>query len=185
MPLLQNIYRLRAWLGLLLALGLGSCGWHTGLVPPDHARTVGVEIFRTPEEVLERNLEPILHRELSRAVTDLVDAPLVSARDADLVLRGYILRYQRRGGIRNSEHEMIETGVHVTARAELVERTTGRIVRPAVQAGLWSGFVIEGLDAEAQARDRVVRNIAETLVLDLFRPRREDAPEENRGDTGG
>ena len=175
----------RLLLVLLICCTAPGCGWHAGLEPPGGARTVGVEIFTTGEGVLERNLEPLLHRELSRAVTDLVGAPLVSAGEADLVLRGRIMRYRRRSGVRNKDHELIETGVQVSARAELVDRLTGRVVRPAVEASLWSGYVLGDLEAEDAARDRVLRNICETMVLDLFRPRTEPPPGANvRGDAG-
>ncbi|MEW6071125.1 MAG: LPS assembly lipoprotein LptE [Planctomycetota bacterium] len=163
----------RVALGLLLALLAGmstACGWHAGLVAPAPGRTVGVEVFSTGEDVLERNLEPLLHRELSRAVSDLVSSPLVAADEADLVLRGRILRYRRRGGVRTPEGELIETGVQIAASAELVDRVTGRAVRPAVEAHRWSGFTLVDPAAEAAARDRVLRSIAETLVLELFRP---------------
>ena len=41
-------------------------------------------------------------------------------------LRAEILEYRRRGGVRNQDNELIETAVFVRARAELVERRTGR-----------------------------------------------------------
>ncbi len=183
--LARSIRGVASRIGAIVCLVLaGACGWHTGLLPPEGASSVGVEIFATGEGLLERNLEPLLHDELSRAVADLVDAPLVSTGDADLVVRGRIIEYRRRGGIRSPEHVLLESGVRIVISGELVERTTGRIVRPTVQAHIWSGYVLGDPDAEAAARDRALRNLAETLVLDLFRPRMEDPEGEMNPEAG-
>jgi hypothetical protein len=174
----------RSWLASLALLSLGACGWHTGLVAPGGGRSVGVEVFDTAERVLERNLEPRLHDELSRAVSDLVDAPLVEARDADLVIRGRIAEYRRRGGIRSSDNELLESGLRLRITAELVRGSTGELLGN-TSAEMRSGYVLEGLGAETAARDRALRSIAETLVLDLFHPRVEDAPTGENADGGG
>ena len=112
---------------LLPALTLWSgCGWRRGMVLPDGARTVGVEIFRTERQVYERGLEAAFHRELSRAVSDLIQAPLVAPEDADLVVRGSIGTYRRRSGIRSRGNRLRETGVQIEISAELVDRATRR-----------------------------------------------------------
>lgn len=162
---------------LPLTLGLVACGWHTGLVAPGGGKSVGVEIFATGERVIERNLEPQLHDELSRAVLDLVDAPLVSTGDAELVIRGRIAEYRRRGGIRSPDHELLESGLRLQVTAELVRAATGEILSTS-SAGIRSGYVLEGPGAETAAQARALHHIAETLVLDLFQPRVEAAPRE-------
>lgn len=173
--------------GLLAAAGLflAGCGWSTGLGLPEEAgdvETIGVAIFDRSPSVLERGLEQRMNQSLSRVVVDLVGAPLASPDEADLVLRGRILEYRRRGGIRSSDNELLETGVKITVLAELVARSTGEPVRPPIQRSVWSGYTIGDPENEDDARDRALRYLSETIVLDLFRPDR--AEEASATDTG-
>jgi hypothetical protein len=149
-----------------------SCGWHTGLVAPNQASTVGVEIFETRRGLLERNLEPLLSDALTRAVVDFVDASLERPSRADVVVRGHIAEYRRRAGIRSLENELVETGLFVSVVAELIDRRTGEVLVPARESHVWSGYSLdENAQAnEAEARLRALRHVAETLVLELFGP---------------
>jgi hypothetical protein len=161
------------WIALGLAGMSAACGWHAGLVPPLGARTVGVEFARREGHVLERGLEPLFTDALAEAVSNWVDVPLASPDEAELLVRSEILDYRRRSGVRNVENELVETAVFVRARAELIDRRTGRAVAPAVFAQQWSGYGLDGQDDttdEDAARDRALRTVAETLVLDLFQP---------------
>lgn len=163
---------MRALTAAAVALGAlaPACGWHAGLLPPGGARTVGVEVFETAPDLHERNLEPILADALSRAVGDMVGAPLVPPSSADVVVRGRIEDYHRRHGIRDPTNRMQETGIFVSVTAQLVDRRTGTVLGTPVARHTWSGYNL-GPDAarhEDEARIRALRNIAETLVLDLF-----------------
>jgi hypothetical protein len=119
------VRRARAHLALAPCLALaalaGACGYTTGMrVPQAEGRTVGIDFFDnlTPERDIEREL----HEELSRVVLQLVDAPLRAPDHSDLVLRGTVVRYQRRGGIRNPDNELLETGIRLEARGSLWRR---------------------------------------------------------------
>jgi len=176
--------RLRRALPVLLAaLGSGSCGWHAGLGAPAGASTVGIDVFTADRNILERDLEPRLNANMTRAFVDLLDVPLENPRRADLVIRGEILEYRRRAGTRNKDNDLLETGVLIVAAARLVDRRTGAIVVTTKQARIWSGYALDGETAVQQedgARERALQYIAQTLILDLFRPVEENAapPEE-------
>ena len=159
-----------------------ACGWNTGLVPTEHTGSVGVEVTASPTTVLERDLEPILSDAFTQAVVDLVDAPLAPPRSADLVLRGHVQQYRRRGGIRNRENQLRETGLFVQVTAELVDGRTGGVVVPAKQAQVWNGYAIDSasLRNEAEARERAFRYVAESLVLDLFASRPPPPPDDGQ-----
>ncbi|MEQ1894010.1 MAG: hypothetical protein ABL998_15825 [Planctomycetota bacterium] len=150
-----------------LLLALPACGWHAGLVAPEGAESIGVEAARRAATVLERGLEPRFTDALSDAVVDWVDLELSDPAEADWVLRAEILEYRRRGGVRNQDNELIETAVFVRARAELVERRTGRRRGP-VQAQEWSGYALEDVENELPASERALRHVAASLILDLF-----------------
>lgn len=156
----------------LVACGalLGACGWHAGLEVPPGARSVGVEAVRREGTVLERGLEPLLTDALSQAVADWVDLPLVAPDQADLVVRAEVLEYRRRGGVRTPENELIETAVFVRARAELFDRRRGSTSGQPAQAQEWSGYALDVPSNEDAARERAVRHVAVSLILELFEP---------------
>jgi hypothetical protein len=154
----------------LLAAAASSCGWHSARLKPADAHSVGVEIFGIDvlkDRVPLRDIEPEIHAAMSRAVSDLVDLPLVQSDRADVVVRGRVLQYRRRGGIRSSENELLETGVRVQLEAVLVDRRTETELAKATSA-LWSGHVVGGPDEERKARERTLASLCDRLVLELF-----------------
>jgi len=176
---LRSAARFGAPLGLLL---LAACGYTTGLEAPGGAASVGVELFANDGPV--RNLEVELSDRVSRLVAERVRAPLKAPGRAELVVRGKILDYHRRGGTRSPDNELLETGVRINVEASLVERSTGRVVRT-TRFGQWAGYAIGPESNELDARDRVLDSISERLVLDLFRPGDyEEEPETGAGAPG-
>ena len=156
-------------LAAILALALAACGWRAGLPVPANAKTIGVEVARRDGKVLERGLEPELTAALSQAIVDWVDLTLVAPDEADLVLRSEVLEYRRRGGVRNLRNELIETAVFVRARAEIVDRRTGKVLGEPKVAQEWSGFALdEAVAHEEEAQTRVLRHVAAALVLEVF-----------------
>ncbi|MSR61408.1 MAG: hypothetical protein EXS08_03025 [Planctomycetes bacterium] len=152
------------------ALLLGACGWHAGLTVPEGAHSVAVEAARRSGEVLERGLEPELTAALSQAVVDWVELPLAATGQADLVVRAELLEFRRRGGVRNSQNELLETAVFVRARAVLYDRRKGRVLGEPVVAQEWSGYALDDQANESGARARAMRHVADSLVLALFEP---------------
>jgi hypothetical protein len=161
----------------------GACGWHAGLETPPGAETIGVAFFNVEWDVLQRDLAPELQQALTTAVTDLVGLRLIEPDRSDLVITGRLIDYSRRGGVRSAQHEMLETAVKVTVEAELRRRSSGVVVAQArgmVPVGYATAdrvldagtgdvtFIVGGKAAEASARARAMRILAEGLVLDLF-----------------
>jgi hypothetical protein len=160
--------RPRHRLGSLVLCGVlaTGCGWHAGL-PSGTGQSVGVEVFGATRNVLERDLEPRLHDALSRSVSDHLRAPLAAADRADLVVRGEIHEYRRRSGVRDRDNRLLESGVRISLRAVLVDRRRGVELR-SVERNVWSGYIIGPEETELEARDRALRHLADTIVLDLF-----------------
>lgn len=151
-----------------LALGLGGCGYEAGLRVAERHQSIGVEIFGndTPERDIERPLQD----QITRAVRDLTDARLESPSRADVVIKGTVKVFQRRGGVRSSDNKLLETGIYIQVEATLFDRRSGRPLGPPVYAGPPIGFVTDDPENEARAKDRALRHIADQLVLDLFTP---------------
>jgi len=160
---------------LLLALAacLGACGYRTGLTLPEGWAAIGVEVFANDSrERLVRNLERDLQAEMAAAVRRLARVRLVAPEEADLVIRGRITDLRRRRGIRSPENELLETGVRIEVESELVERVGDGEPRVLGEAryATESGYRLEDPRLELDARERVLRNIADRLVLDLLGP---------------
>jgi hypothetical protein len=127
---------------------------------------VGLEIFGndTPEPDLELGL----HRALTRATRNMLDARLMDPDQSLLVVRGRLIRFQRRAGLRSPENVWMEGGVWITAEAELVDpRRDVTLVGP-LRAEANVGYTRTSREAEPDARQRALNNLAERLVLDLF-----------------
>jgi Lipopolysaccharide-assembly len=154
---------------------LAACGWHTGLVVPAGAERVRIEFFENRS--LLPNLEQPLEVALTSAVLERVPIASAGAGPADLILSGRILDFRRHAGVRSQENVQLESGDELTVEAELVEVASGRILRTS-RRSLAAGFAIDPLRSAATtadeplARERLLRNLADGLVLDLFGPTR-------------
>jgi hypothetical protein len=157
-----------ALLGLALTALVTSCGYSTGLALPEHQHSIGVEYFGN--DSLERNVEVGLYNEISRAIRDWADAPLVAPEHADLVVRGKITAYHRRSGIRDTSNNLLETAVFVDAEAALYRTGSATPLRGPVHASSNTGYIVGPTQNEDVARERTLHNLADKLVLDLFAP---------------
>lgn len=159
---------MRVWFLVFLGLVLPGCGYSTGLKVSEKHQSVGVEFFGnvTPE----RDVERPLYDEVTRALRDLTDVRIESPQRAEVVIQGVVKTYQRRGGVRSTDNQLLETGVLIEAEATLVDRASGRTLGPPVRAGRYIGFVLDDPSNEADARARVLSYIADELVLELFAP---------------
>ena len=109
---------MRAW--LLAVLLLCGCGYSSGFFLPDGRVTVGVEFFDNTSPV--RDLEAELHGYLTDSVQRMVHARIVPPDEADYVIRGTVVTFARRRGIRSPDNVQLERGIRIAAQAELWER---------------------------------------------------------------
>jgi hypothetical protein len=150
----------------LLALA-SACGYDTGLHVAERHHSVGLEFFGN--DTYERDVERSLQDQMSRSIRDLTDVRIESPSRAEVVIRGTVRTYQRRAGVRSPQNELLETGLYIEAEATLFDRRSGRALGAGARAGQWVGYVLDDPDNEATARERVLRHIADQLVLDLFK----------------
>ena len=158
---------------LRFALGacllLSACGYNAGLRVTQHHDSVGVEFFGNDSG--ERDVESELQAEMTRVLRDQSDAHLVDPRVAQAVIRGTITAYHRRGGIRNTDNQLLETGVYIEVQAKLFVGGNETPVRSST-ASVWVGYTLES-DQPANERDsrtRALRHLAEEVVLELLGP---------------
>lgn len=155
-----------AW--LCLALTWVGCGYSSGKLATQSEVSVGVEIFDNDSPL--RDIERDLQGEISRAVRNLIQAPIAESRRADRVIRGRVIDYRRRGGVRDTENNLLETGLGLAVEARLVDRRTGEELAYTHPPMVWVGYIFGSMENELDARERALRNVAEQLVLDLFIP---------------
>jgi hypothetical protein len=156
---------------LLIAGALsGGCGYSAGLRVSEHHSSVGLEIFGN--DAYERDLERPFDDQMSRALRDFSDAPIVDVSRADVLVRGMIRTYLRRSGIRSPENVPLETGVTIEVTAALYDRASGKRLTEDCKATSAVGYLLGATENELEARDRALRHIAEELALDLFAPRK-------------
>ncbi len=152
-------------LGWLL-FAVTGCGYSTGLSLGPNYSTVGLEVFGndTPEPDLELGL----HRALTQATRNMLDARLVDPESSHLIVRGKMVGFRRRAGLRNANNVWMEGGVWITAEAELIDtRRNVTLVGP-LRADANVGYARTSREAEPDARRRALDNLAERLVLELF-----------------
>ncbi len=152
---------------LSLCLAAGACGYNAGLRVSEHHDSVGVELFGN--ESFERDLEPELHDQMTRVLRDQSDAHLVDPREAQAVIRGTIKAFHYRGGIRSRENQLLESGVYIEVQARLFVGGNETPVRSST-AGAWVGYTLDQSSNAREARARVLRHMAEEIVLDLLGP---------------
>jgi len=155
------------WSCLLLA----GCGYRAGLPVEDDYASIGVEIFGN--ESYERDLERAVHAELTRAVRDVCAVPIQPPEVAQVIVRGTITNYQRRGGVRTRDNALLETGLTITVEATLIDQRSRRPIGPPETASGSVGYLVDEQDGERSARDRALRKLCDELVLRLFAPQRE------------
>jgi hypothetical protein len=170
----------RTWLAVLCLVA--GCGYRTGLVlPQGQGSSVAVSLFDNDSKL--RDLEAPLNAAIGLSVERLLDARLTAPERADWILRGRILSYEKRGGIRSQDNELLETGVIISVEAELVRglapvpdaepSASAEPPSPVVartRASAAAGFRLDEPDGERLARERCLRNLSDRIVLDLFAP---------------
>lgn len=152
---------------ILLAISASGCGYSSSLRVAERYPSVGLEFFSN--DSFERDLERPLHDEISRALRDMSDAQLVEPRMADAVLKGRIILYNRRGGIRSEDNVLLETGVRIDVEATLYVRGELKPKRTA-RVSSAVGYTLDDPSNETDARNRALRHIAEEVVLTLLAP---------------
>lgn len=161
------------WLALAVGPLLGACGWHAGLGVPEGARTIAID-FAANETRLP-DLEIDLTDALYRAVLDRLDLAVATNGEADLVLEARLVDLRRRGGVRDEEARLLEGGVILGVEVHLRDRRSGEVLETS-RRRLSSGYVVGvGLSpatapGEPLSRSRVLHNLADGVILDLFTP---------------
>lgn len=178
--------RLAPALAAALSIALAGCGWRAGLPTPEGATSLAVAFPGNDSHL--RDLELDFGLALADVALERLALEPAAPADADLVLRGRVLDLRGRGGIRSAENELLEAGVNLRVELELLDRRSGAVLGRAERA-LEAGFLVpefsidpatDGLvlgpespfraDEANPTRLRLVRNLAEGLILDLFAP---------------
>ncbi len=155
---------------LLLAGCLSACGYRAGLELQGDFESIGIEMFGNdgPLPGIEREL----HSELQRSARNMLETPIRTPGQADVILRGRITTYGTRGGLRTGGNRLRSKGVRLVAEAELWT-ASGRKLKGPARASVQVGYLNGPLAADEQARLRAMKNVADFLLLKLLVPENE------------
>jgi hypothetical protein len=154
------------------ALAAAGCGWRAGMPLPNGARTLAIGFAQNDARLpaLEVDLTDALHR----AALDRLDLAIATGA-ADLRLSARIVDLRRRGGVRSEEARLLEAGVTFVIEVDLVDGASGAVLR-STRRRLTAGYVVGTAESPATApeeplaRERLLDNLADGVVLDLFAP---------------
>jgi len=152
--------------GAVLLLALAGCGYSSGVRLPEGYESIAVEYFGNdgPRPDLERRL----HSRLTGQVARMVEAPLVTTAEADLLVRGRIVDYRRLFGIVGSGNELLDSGVAVTVEAWLFDPRLGLRLGLPVELEQDVRYMVRVRGEEAEALEIALETLSQELVLDLL-----------------
>ncbi|MCK5259738.1 MAG: LptE family protein [Candidatus Omnitrophica bacterium] len=122
-------------LSLALCVFLASCGYTTKSTLPSSIKTIRIEPFKNSIDFAtgtSRNVYlPLLEVEARNAVIDrfLFDGNLkvVELHEADLILNGELIRYERSGLRYTDDDDVQEYRVHVTVSFKLIKARSDEV----------------------------------------------------------
>ncbi len=162
-----------ALVALLASAALAAgCGWRAGMPVPTGARTIAIGFAQNDTRLPE--VEVDLTNALHRAALDRLDLA-ISDGSADLLLEARIVDLRRRGGVRSEDARLLEAGATFVIEADLVDGSSGAVLGTTTRR-LTSGYVVGTAESpatspdEPAARARLLDNLADGVVLDLFAP---------------
>jgi hypothetical protein len=145
-----GVAALTALLAVLVSALFPACGYSTGIRVADRVGSVGVTVFGNV--TMERDLERDFQDQIARALRSYTDAPIQDPERAEILIRGTVIAYNRRDGIRSVDNELLETGLYVEAEAGLYDRRSDRALGPQRRARVSIGYVLDEGESSAARR---------------------------------
>jgi len=162
---------------LVLALSLGSCGYHVAgkadLVP-QNVHTIAIPAFAnitTRYKLTDHLPQAISHEFIARTHFQIVNDP----EQADAVLRGSIINYASYPTLFDQQSGRASgLQVNVTMQVSLVERATGKVIYSRPSFEMHQRYEISVTNSKAyfeesdEALDRLSRDVARDLVSSIL-----------------
>src|SRR5574337_749200 len=130
---------------LAAVLLASSCGYHfsgTGAIVPEGLKTISIPVF------LNETGEPYVDVEVTQAVVEefMTDGRLavVSLEDADLALKGRVIKYEVKPLSYNSASSVLQYRVHLVVQASLVNVRSKKVLwqEPRIESGFISDYPV-------------------------------------------
>ena len=127
----------------MLALGLGSCGYHLGGVKPasmQDMNTFCVEMFEN--NTVQPNVGVLMTTAMANALQSDGTYRMAPRDEADFIVKGTVTSISRDSLIANTEDSYISTyiALQVHAEYEVVDRKTGKRLSGGSASGMGSYF---------------------------------------------
>jgi outer membrane lipopolysaccharide assembly protein LptE/RlpB len=150
-----------SWLVFLLAMG---CGYSLSSTSGSSHRSVAIPMFANA------TLEYALEEQLTRAIVDafLEDNRLevVSAEEAETVLRGSVISYERTALTYDQSEQVQEYRVVVTLELEYQEVSSGNTIWREEDFRVWASYdpSLDNPEDEEVGKERAVEKVAGEVV---------------------
>ena len=127
----------------MLALGLGSCGYHLGGVKPasmQNMNTFCVEMFEN--NTVQPNVGVLMTTAIANALQSDGTYRMTPREEADFIVKGTVTNISRDSLIANTEDSYISTyiALRVSAEYEVIDRKTGKRLAGGSSSGMGSYF---------------------------------------------
>ena len=150
---------------ICLVLFLGGCGYTTkAYYLPNSINSVYIQTLKNSTN--EPNLENELKTKLVAAFQNDGHLEIASSEEADALLKGEIIGYQRQAMRYLADESVQEYRLVITVNFEFIDSSTGK---PIVKANSFSGnasYYLSGTNAksEAQARSEALDNLTRLML---------------------
>lgn len=149
---------------LLLAAGLGGCGYSVGSLYDEDVESIAVDVFTN--DTFRRDIELDLTREIVKQVRLRTGWRIANRSGADVVLTGRIMNIRDNVLSETERNLTLESSVIVTAEARLTDLRTGRLIRK-VQRTTAESYLIPRGESRVTAMTEAIYKLAEDLVQAL------------------
>lgn len=149
--------------GIVLCVG---CGYSTRFPVPEGVSTIAVELFQN--RTLYREVEFEFTNALRREVSAKTSLDIASPDEADAVITGEIIDYQRRILRESRSDRPTEYRIIVTVSYKVTNQKTGAVIAERKRLRRGADYQLLRGQVERQAREEAIRELARNLVQDAF-----------------
>jgi hypothetical protein len=150
-------------LAATILLILVSCGYKAGSLLPSHIKKIYIPTFEN--ETTRYGIEQDLTSQVTQAFTDDNRLSVVSEADADAMLRGVIVGYQKGALTFDRAQTVDEFKIEITVSVEFEDLREGKILWKEDEFKAWESYTAgEDEGGEEEALVKAIETLADDMV---------------------
>lgn len=161
---ISHVRRARPRLALILLLLMCTCGYSASPMLSSHIKRIYIPTFEN--ETTRYGIEQDLTEAVAKAFTDDNRLTVVSESDADVMLRGVIVRYEKGALTFDRAATVDEYRVSISISVVLEDLAEGKILWKDDTMNAWDSYneSVEGERTEDEATANVMTTLAKDIV---------------------